>query len=384
MRHTLLIITACAAAGFSAEASQRAVMDSQLALRPVSKLLILSDSGVEVELDGSSIREFDSSELVGITQTDERSVSPPESAGWVELVDGQRFVGTPSDLASDDESLGWMHRDFGVLWIPFESVRRISPPGVNSGATLPEDLLSDVVFLINGDVLEGYIIGVGSEYEVETDTGDIASAPARRVSSAWFANPPEAPEGAYVWLADGSVVGADSIIDLNGERVQVRLRSGESAVLPTSQVLGTLFDAARVTALSSLDASVTVPEGRRWSDSPETDPAPTSDASPFFFARDVHIPGPMTLRWTLPTDATRVGMTLVMPSHAFPWGDCVVEIRSGGNVIHRASLNEESPRMRVNAPLSSPELEIEISEGEHGAVYDTVTLVAPMILRQAN
>ncbi len=233
-------------------------------------------------------------------------------------------------------------------------------------------------------LLEGYIVGVGAEYRLETETGDIASAPARLVSSAWFANPSEEPVGAYLWLTDGSVVGAESIIDLNGDRVQVRLTSGENAVVPTAQVLAALFDADRVVALSSLDADVDVPASRRWSSPPAMLPASTSHSSPFFFARDIDIPGPMTLSWTLPADAERFGTTIAMPAHAFPWGDCEIEVRSGGVSVHRARLNQESPRTQINVELVSRDLEIEISEGAHGAVYDTVTLIAPIVLRGSN
>jgi len=371
----------CALAGvLPAYASQRAVVSDDLRAHPINTLLMLSDSGVEIEDDVSSVRRLNAGTLLGVTQTGKRAVSPTPGFGWIELVDGQRYVGRSAERASEDESIAWDHRDFGVLWIPLESVLRVSPAGESPARARENAPISDRVYLTNGDVLTGYLVRAGAEFAVETDSGELSVAPAGLVSLARLANPASDPEGVYLWTNDGSVFAAESVMDLTGERVQVVLRSGESAALEVSQILGVAFAAERYMPLASLEPHTTLPRSRRWSREASASPAPGGLDAPLLFAPDITIPGAMTLRWSLPRGAVRFGATAVMPPSAFPWGDCEVVVRSGGDIVQRARLNEESPSVEINVDLVSADLQIEVLSGANGDVHDEVTLIAPLIL----
>jgi len=376
----LLAPILCVLLSGAAEGSQRAIIDTDLRVRPISKLLRLSDSVVEIEDASSSIRRFETSELLGVTQTEERATAPTDGFGWIELVDGQRYVGRIAERASQDESIAWEHQDFGVIWVPLEIVSRVSPGGQAPTYSYESDALNDAVYLQNGDVIEGFLLSAGARFVIERDDGTISESPADLVSLARFANPLIEPRGVYLWMSDGSVFAVESLLDITGERVQISLPTGESAAVRVTEIFGVSFAAERVLPLATLDPERSLPRSRRWAPEATPDPSPRSLESPYLFAPDLALHGAMTLRWSLPADATRFGAVLVMPPRAFPWGDCEVVVRSGGQELQRVRLGVESPRAEIHTELPSSDLEIEVLAGANGSVNDEVLLRAPIVL----
>ncbi len=377
MTRATLILMVCLALASLATA-QRGVVSPDLRVRPIAKLLALSEERAEIEDGSGSIRLLEAGDLIALTQTEDRTTRPTSSSGWIELTDGQRYSGRLAELASDDEAIGWEQRDFGILWIPLENVSRIAPnggaPSIGDGSEL-----RDVISLTNGDTLSGYLVSAGAEFVMEDNTGAYATAPADLVALARLANPAQARAGLYIWLTDGSVVSAAALHDLGDQRVQVELRSGETAVMPLAQVLAMTRDAERVVPLSDFEPRISLPYSRRWSPDARSDPAPNAIETPLLFAADIHVPGPMTLRWTLPPGATRFATTATIPASAFPWGDCEIIVRNGGAEAGRFRVNQDNPRAEINVPVVSRELEIEINAGAHGAVSDEVLLIAPLL-----
>ncbi len=382
-RPALLSLLALA---FAATApAQRAIVLDDLTVVPISRLLTLSDQSIEVEQTDGSIKRFSTTNAIAVTQAYERTTHPLDGAGWIDLIDGQRIVGRSAELASDTESIGWMNRDFGVLWIPIERVSRLVPRGVPSPQAMQQssESVSDIVHLLNGDALEGYLLRAGQDVTLEHDDGSTITTPLERIASLQLANPAVHPEGTFLWLSDGSILAVNSIIDVTGERVQVELRTGEIAVLVVSQILGVSTHTEAITPLSITPTDRdTLPNQRRWSSEYQSIPAKGSNRTPLLFAGDIVIPGPMSLRWTLESGNAFFGTILEMPPEAFPWGDCEVVVRSGNKELLRVQINEESPRHPIAVELVSADIEIEVLAGEHGPISDTVRLIAPIVRYQ--
>ena len=88
-------------------------------------------------------------------------ISAPEP--FVELVDGQRFVGRPGRIGAEGEAIAWVHEKFGTLMLPIDEVARfVLRPTPGDEHTPPGTPAADTIWLINGDRLEGFVETVGS------------------------------------------------------------------------------------------------------------------------------------------------------------------------------------------------------------------------------
>jgi len=149
-----------------------------------------SDRGVEVVTPEDALRLALPGEALAVTAGEMGGVAPAAGAGWVDLVDGQRLVGSPSGTPSDGESVGWEMESFGEVWAPLERVRRVVMPrsdadaaseaGRDGGWASRVDPLSDAVLLTNGDVLSGFVLSVEEEVAVERGDGSVSRAPLER------------------------------------------------------------------------------------------------------------------------------------------------------------------------------------------------------------
>ena len=82
---------------------------------------------------------------------------------FIELVDGQRFVGHPGRIGSEGEAIAWVHEKFGTLMLPIDEVARfVLRPLPGDTLSLPGTPSADTLWLINGDRLEGFVETVGS------------------------------------------------------------------------------------------------------------------------------------------------------------------------------------------------------------------------------
>jgi hypothetical protein len=241
-------------------------------------------------------------------------------------------------------------------------------------------MLADRVTLLNGDVLRGFVLSIGEEVVVELESGATASAEMDLVAEARLANPRGSASGLTLWLSDGSVMSAASVMQLSGARVEIELLSGEIATMPLGSIRAASFGSERVRALGSLTPDrARPPEGRRWSPPLRRVPAADSLAIAPLFASDVVAPGPMIVRWSLPEGAALLGLTAELPEASLPWGDCELVVREGGRELARERLWEERRIAEIRVELSGGPLEIEVEAGRYGPVGDVVRLRAPLV-----
>jgi hypothetical protein len=348
---------------------------------------------------------------------------------WVELVDGQRFVGRlappPADAAADEQIIRWSHPRLGTLAIELDALRRIVRPGLSTAAdpsTLPDSVRADTVWLSNGDRFEGFIEGLSTADPASpqastslliTPAGAPRGTPPTSIgldqlAAAVFANPAKPPEpgAARLWLGDGSVLSAQQVdIDATSGRVTIASTTlpgdpadqrsvgaaasgkGTSASLELNQLRAVSFDSSRLHPLSGQPIADFGPvDGRRIA--PPVTISPVIDGGPApLNAEDLILPGPMFVEWVLPAGATRLAGWATLDPAAAAWGDCDVRIsvrglESQSRELARGRINAESPALPINValPSSAGVLRLEVLSGAAGPIQDRIILKRMLIL----
>jgi len=328
-------------------------------------------------------------------------------AGVLELADGQRFVGTlmdppgPAGAGTTKERPALLrHNRLGVISTPLDAVARYLAPGVTPPASLSTS--SDTVIISTGDRLEGLVDVLGPTVTISPSpqrsgpAGGQAEPRPEPVSApglvfAKLSNPPVAPEGLRVWLADGTVV-ASSALSLQSSAVSIT--TGPADAPSTTQLLagefrGLVPDAARLLPLAALaPASVRVDPSRPFGDPPRIDDEHSRVAP--LSAPDVLLPGPMSVEWALPAGVSGVLGTARLDTGCSVWGDCrvVVELvsESGGLAAPNARVAQlaagrlagTEPSLSIRATFdpvaAGARLRVTVSPGNRGPIQDRVLL----------
>ncbi len=341
-------------------------------------------------------------------------------APFVELVDGQRFVGRPGRIGAEGETIAWVHERFGTLMLPIDEVARfVMRPGEErvSPAAAPK---SDTLWLVNGDRIDGFLETIGPRtggegFALTMSVGDVrapgksganrVTVPVDQVVRAQFANARRAMKGPVVWLADGSVVALGAavtdaqksalLLTASAAKAPAQAERGAAespgatamALFPAQDISAIVFDSTRVSGLAGLEIVAHRPIGLARRPGPRVD---AFDAMPAALgAADVLIPGPMEVEWAMPAGASRLVGTARLDEPDWTWGECVVvvEVVSGtaSREVSRASLGGSA----VQAPLSAEigatrlgdRLRIRVEPGELGPIRDRVRLERVVLLR---
>jgi hypothetical protein len=431
--------TARALAAAHAEAVRVTLIDPSLVARPVelvrvqtparngspAQCIFLDAKGSRVTIDTTAAFPIaiapegwiiaDPGDLLSPRIATGAATAPTRStpAAWIDLNDGQRLVGVLAAPAedADTQSVRWTHPRLGVQTIPLDRVRRLmldAPPELrealarNGGAPAQE---TDVVSLINGDRILGYVDALGADLTIAPEapagspTGGGKPQPVHvaldQVAYASLANPAMRPSGVMLYLADGGVIAADRLdIDAAAGRVTLATRghdqppAGPGGSLELSDLRAVALDAARLTSLSSLKLAHHAPTGdRRIAEPPRFLPVlgGGGSLSPLN-ADDILLPGPMTAEWELPAGATRLAGWITLEPASWSWGDCTVTVTlvepgrgDAGSPLAAQRLTGRQPIMPVNiqfsaASGSTTRVRISVEAGESGPILDRVRL----------
>lgn len=302
--------------------------------------------------------------------------------GVLRLTDGQRFPGRPVTIGEDDhpETIGWWHTVLATVHHPLDRVAGFSTPQsdpIDARLTDPVPA-TDIVVLRNADRLSGFFSVSADAARIETDSG-VVDVPMDLVASVVLANPREPASGGRVWFSDGSIVAIAGLSYTESGRLSFALPDGRSITRLWADVESVAFDAGRLAALSSLDvASVDGVGGRRFV--PGVEPAESDQEAPALNARDLLLPGPMEVRWSLPEGATRVGGVVALSGDALPWGDCEVVIDAGAGEVLRQRLHAERTAVAFSlAANPGAGLTVRVEPGRYGPINDRVTLRAALV-----
>ena len=329
----------------------------------------------------------------------------PHPSSILELRDGQRFVGALSsaEQRGSTETVLWEHAALGLMEFKLDEVRSVRlQAGLPTATRRAGDIATDVVMLVNGDRLEGFVDAVGPVVTIDVN-GAKRELPAERVQEVMLAGSgaasSEPVRGLVAWLSDGTVVACRGLQTTRvGELILTprtsgleRTERGTEAPPPAPTVslrLDDLWalavDPAAIVPLASLHLSAQTPgAGRRWSRGIDV-------IEPRWAAlglADIELPGPMNVEWDLPPGATRFACDAEMPRQMWTWGDCEVVVSvlgpAGESELLRKRLNAESPRTRVSlAVAGAKRLRVRVEAGEFGSVQDKVILRRGVILAE--
>lgn len=360
----------------------RVVIDAELERTLVTDVrfergrLVYTTAGHEASapLDGS---------VVALVEPSGKAPRPRDS--WVELADGQRFVGMPVFLsttqaeefarASADTGLAWNTPLLGNLRVPLDALRRVV---LREEAEPAEyDDLNDVLVLSNGDRTRGLLERVWPDVVLDVE-GQTRSFELSEVASITLANPKEEPVGSRVWLSDGSIVAVDALETVpDGVAIDLAEPVGTSdqrlATLTMNEVLAVAFESGGVVPLAALG------EPRWRTASSWTLPPVVGDPDrELLGSASIELIGPVSASWEVPSDVRRVAIRARLRDDCRVWGDCEVTMRIGGRVAFTERLYGEVPQatFAIDLPAGGPvgPLEIRVDEGLGGAIQDRVLI----------
>ncbi len=262
------------------------------------------------------------------------------------------------------------------------------PPEVDPGSLPPPaGPEKDSALLTNGDRVAGLVERIGRQVWV-SEGQSLTKLPIALVREVQLVNPPVTPDGMMIWLQGGTVMRAEFIgaDPRQGMLVGIEPARGKSRQAPIkADLVRAIVPAVEaVHALSSLPIAAQRPSAER----PFGRTARVAEAPEALLGvRDIDLPGPMTIEWSLPADAARVAGWLTLPAAYQEWGDCVVRIEAGGGEpgsldgagwksLASERVNRARPNVAVNAalPAGSARLRLTVESGEFGPVQDRILL----------
>jgi hypothetical protein len=289
------------------------------------------------------------------------------------------------------DSIRWQHQLLGEFSFKLEGVRRWSATRQPwSRAPVPE---RDVMVLANGDRLEGFFAGLigltgkpdqNVMLKLEPAGGGEVVVPVTRLVSVTLSGLKVEPRGPRLLMADGTdlLTGPVAYNPAAGLRVAP---AGVTAVLPaklgTESIVAYLPEAGAVVDLSGTLA-VRPESERAWDATPRL--LARSEAGDLL-AGTVLMPGWCRAMLTVPEDAARVSMLLVVPESCRVLAECTVTLSMGGKVLERRVLTAADATAEVNVAVpGGGTLVVELADGPAGSgpAHDQVLLRRPIAVRR--
>ena len=407
----LITMTASGALGQEDRGVPRLLLDRKLQERPVLLRGLVDNKVQYIENsspprpDQAVVRDDTVNDFLAILSptADEKSRLRPTSL--IELNDGQRFVGVLINSGRNDktDSILWEHAALGIMEFKLDSLRRIQLQGGLESPLRPPGTSGDLVVLVNGDRMEGFVEEVGSTVRIDVN-GAKRDIPIERVQEMVLGAAGSAAQTAetgdvVAWLKDGSVIACRSIhttrmgdLVLSPRVMSMEPERPTEAPAPiVSLRLDDLWALAlspkAIVPLASLPISrQEAAPGRGW-----TRPAAPVDVRwAAVGLADIEFPGPMTVEWDLPPGAIRLAAEAELPRQMWTWGDCELVVTviggpAGANAeseLTRKRVNAESARVRIATalPEGARKLRVTLDSGEYGAVQDKIVLHRAAVL----
>ena len=92
--------------------------------------------------------------------------------------------------------------------------------------------------------------------------------------------------------------------------------------------------------------------------------------------------GPGAVRWKLPPGKWTFVSEAMTEAPSADWTSFDLVVRDGTREVLRRSFSAESSAIEIRVPIESPELSIEVTEGERGPIADAIRLRRAMLLRR--
>lgn len=289
-------------------------------------------------------------------------------------------LGAPADGKEPSEAIVWQSRRLGDIPFRLDDIA-VMDLVQDSHLGTPAVPSEDVVRLVNGDTLRGFVDTIRETLRVEIEKKP-RTVPIERVARVEFGNPRKPLAGMVVWLATGETLRVTKLSGSPSDTTAVR--DGKNMLFPTEEIVGFVESAGSLMPLAVISPTSVAPFGTRST----ADPIEVGDLGVPLGAADVTLPSPMVVSWALPDGAVRVSMRAVLPPASRVWGDCILILEQegikgiGGKALAKVRLNGDTPEADINVELlaGGGPLRVTLDPGENGPIQDRVVLRQPLVL----
>ena len=300
----------------------------------------------------------------------------------IELVDGQRFRGSPARrpdgaVGDDDQVLRWSHAQLGELRIELERLSALGPDDIHRHRPTTR---IDRVTLINGDLLTGFVTAVTEAgFNLELEGAD-QSVPIAfdRLRSLELANPSKRTDltADMLHLDDGSRLRVNALT-LAGDRVTFTAGAwadGRRIELPAVAVrrVDIASASAELVDLGALPTTITgggTVFGMTW-------PHRIDGAS-------ISLHAPITVRFDLPPGARRLATIAALDAglqDPVEWADFTVDVEVDDQSIGQYHFTADQAEVPLNIAVAGASVTFRLDPGANGPVMDRLRLVEPVVL----
>ena len=287
--------------------------------------------------------------------------------GLLRLVNGTRYTGWAE---VEDDNFVWRNWWAGTVRPDLDEITSFVEHGRN---TPPYAATEDLVVLANGDRIDGLVLDIGENIEVERMDGKTVRMPIERVKSVALVNPPQPSKGTRVWLLPGDEVPIESFRFDAG----IGLRVGDHESLLPGSITAIAFDVGSIMPLSSVESVVSEIDGSPRYRIPK--PKISAGAWPLD-APWIEISGPLRAKWKLDSAGLGFVARAVLPSRARRFGIVRLVVLDGDKELYSTKLDHRSPVADVAVRLPGDTLTIELREEDGSPLQDTVRLERALLL----
>jgi len=305
------------------------------------------------------------------------------------LHDGQVFPGQLVMVWEEDHVL-WEHDWLGPLRVPVDRIDRITMHSQQAPVGIPAPRVAsdlDVVRLLNGDVVEGFVTSISDpiQIEVERNTETVESSiPLARIQEIDLFGEPEPMRDPRVWMTDGTVatlpvleLTGDSYLRIGDHEFRIEGAANDLSGPALRRVHGISLSGSSITSLSNLEPiAISSPPSKFAT----TMPLVTDHSAPLGLS-PVEIRGPVAISYTLPDGPHRFRSTVRLPASSGTWGDCELVLLVDGIQVYRERFNAEHTDSQLDLPIDGRVLELQVLEGANGPVQDHLRFEYAMLLR---
>lgn len=350
-------------------------------IREEDVLAFITDRGRSSSRDSSS----------GDGQQPSTDAPSPISFGLLELANGQRL---PGNFRATRDTNYWDHRWIGSIPIDLAQVATMRL----RGARTPERRADgDVILLLNGDTLTGFVERIGNDIEFEplaSDDGTDAKPLRRSISNdrvaaiALARSDSPRSTAARIWAIDGAVVDGNALrFDAQqgwgfelADPLLAKIRSSRTSDNNAANPLAGLLRPERVVPLALAGKPSAAMPAEHYQFGLERAIRIGSTDRALLGLAQVELAGPVIASFTMPSAVPAQGgdalftceVALSEPAPRDARVD--IEFRMGSGKPVRVSLDPQNRRAPVVLPCAPGKLEIAVTDGGNGIAGDAVVL----------
>lgn len=377
-RTLMLLIAVAIGAPVMAQDSSSAphvLIDASLNPIPV-RILSISSDAVTVRTATEPLRIWRLSEVAALVVSRTgagATLAPGAAPHTLRLRDGRVYRGELDVLNGKGASeLSFRSVSIGQIAVSLEEVESIEMTGGERTAPV---VTQDTLYFRNGDRASGFVEGIGGSVRLSATDGE-REFELGSILAIDFANPRVRGRGFTVRTAD-EILACDGLNMPTSGQISI-LRNGidlsEAPKIELQSILSIVPDASDIISLSDIAIA-----------SHDRTTSPPRLLTRGAVGQDIEITGPATVRWTLPTGATKIAGELTLPENCRDWGDLnykfAIGDSSGEPATTSGRLNGSAHSVEFSLPIApgATTLTLTIESGEGGPIHDRVRLSRTLI-----